>query len=89
MRDLWFDLRIAVRSLLASRSTTLAAILVLALGTGINTAVLAVSYGILLRPLPYPDPGRVAVLTLVGSDGTEFGVPPGDVDEWRHRLRTA
>ena len=55
MRDLWFDLKIAIRSLSASRMTTIAAVVVLALGTGINTAVLAVAYGILVRPLPYRD----------------------------------
>jgi putative ABC transport system permease protein len=88
MRDFWFDLKIAVRSLSASRSTTIAAVLVLALGTGINTAVLAVTYGILLRPLPYPDAARTVVITLKNAEGHDFGVPAAQVDEWERRLRT-
>jgi putative ABC transport system permease protein len=89
MRDLWFDLKIAVRSLSASRMTTIAAVVVLALGTGINTAVLAVAYGILLRPLPYPDASSVVVIGLRDPDGTDFGVPGTQFDEWQRRLRTA
>jgi putative ABC transport system permease protein len=88
MRDLWFDLRIAIRSLSASRMTTIAAVVVLALGTGINTAVLAVAYGILLRPLPYPDSSRVVVIALRDPDGMEFGMPGTQFDEWQRRLRT-
>ena len=88
MRDLWLDLKIAIRSLSASRGTTAAAVLVLALGTGINTAVLAVAYGILLRPLPYPDSSRVVVIALRDPDGMEFGVPGTQFDEWQRRLRT-
>jgi putative ABC transport system permease protein len=88
MPDLWFDLKIAVRSLWASRATTIAAVAVLALGTGINTAVLAVAYGILVRPLPYPDASRVVVIALRDPDGTDFGVPGAQFDEWQRRLRT-
>ena len=46
MRELLADLRAAFRSLLATRATTAAAILTIALGTGGNTAVLAVAYGV-------------------------------------------
>jgi putative ABC transport system permease protein len=88
MRDLWFDLRVAVRSLSATRATTAAAVLVLALGTGINTAVLAVTYGILLRPLPYPDASRVAVIALRGTEGGDTGVPADQFEEWQRRLRS-
>jgi putative ABC transport system permease protein len=82
------DLRLAVRSLASTRWTTAAAVLVLALGTGVNTAVLAVTYGILLRPLPYADAGRLVVLGPVGRDGRPGGVPASEFDEWTARLRT-
>jgi predicted permease len=88
MRDLWLDLKIALRSLSASRGTTVAAVVVLALGTGVNTAVLAVTYGILLRPLPYPDASRIVVIALRDTDGVDFGVPGAQFDEWQRRLRT-
>jgi predicted permease len=87
MRGFLHDLRIAVRTLAAARWTTGAAVLILALGTGVNTSVLAVAYGILLRPLPYPEASRIVVL-WVEANGREFGVPADQFDQWRQRLRT-
>ncbi len=88
MGDLWWELKMAMRSLAASRGLTAAAVIVLALGTGINTAVLAVTYGILLRPLPYPDASRVVVIALRDANGIDFGMPGAQFDEWQRRLRT-
>jgi len=55
------DLRFSARSLLArrSRSFTLVAVLTLALGIGATTAMFSVLYGVLLRPLPYPESSRL------------------------------
>ena len=88
MRGFLTDIKLAVRSLSATRWTTGAAVLILALGTGVNTAVLAVAYGILLRPLPYAEPSRLVVIGPGGQDGQVNGVPAGEFDEWRSRLRT-
>jgi putative ABC transport system permease protein len=88
MRGFLTDLTLAVRSLASTRWTTAAAILVLALGTGVNTAVLAVTYGILLRPLPYADAGRLVVLGPLGRDGRPSDVPASEFEEWTTRLRT-
>ena len=89
MSGFLYDLRLAARSLLSTRWTTAAAVLILALGTGVNTSVLAVAYGILLRPLPYADPSRLVVITQQAQEGPESGVPATEVDEWRQRLRVA
>ncbi|RPJ73943.1 MAG: FtsX-like permease family protein, partial [Acidobacteria bacterium] len=86
MSGFLYDLRLGARSLLATRWTTAAAVLILALGTGVNTSVLAVAYGILLRPLPYAEPSRLVVVALQGEGG-ESGLPGAEVDEWRQRLR--
>lgn len=57
------ELRYAVRRLLRVPSFTITTVFVLALGIGATTAVFSVVNGVLLRPLPYADPGRLVALT--------------------------
>src|SRR5258708_34670421 len=56
------DLRFALRIFLNAPSFSVSAILTLALGIGATTAIFSVVYGVLLRPLPYPQPDRIARL---------------------------
>jgi predicted permease len=58
------DLRFALRQLHKNPGFLFAVTLTLALGIGVNTAVFSLVNGFILRPLPYPEPDRLAVLML-------------------------
>jgi predicted permease len=58
------DIRYAIRTLLKTPALTAVIVLSLGIGIGANTAIFSVVNALLLRPLPYPDPDRLAVLWL-------------------------
>ena len=62
MHALVKDVRYAIRAFSQARGLTTVAVLSLALGIGANTAIFSVASALLLRPLPYQDPGRLAIL---------------------------
>ena len=56
------DVRHALRLLRRDSAFTFTALVTLALGIGLNTAIFSVAYGVLWRPLPYPTPDRLIIL---------------------------
>jgi predicted permease len=64
------DARYALRVLRRTPGFTAAAILTLAVAIGVNTAVFSVADTFLLKPLPYPEPDRLALVSAtIGGDG--------------------
>jgi hypothetical protein len=62
MNTLLQDIRYAIRALRRSAALTIVIVASLAIGIGANTAVFSVVNALLLKPLPYPDAERLAVL---------------------------
>jgi predicted permease len=67
--DVWRDLRFALRSLARTPGFTVIALLVIAVGIGVNTAVFSVIDAVLLKPLTYPDPQALVQLENTSSHG--------------------
>lgn len=65
---------------------TVTVVLTLALGLGVNAGTLAVAYGVLWKPLPYPAPDRLVLATVEWSDGGHRGIELAELDEWVTRL---
>ena len=56
------DVRYAVRTLSRNLAFSSVVVLTLALGIGANTAIFTIVNGVLLKPLPYPEPDRLLML---------------------------
>lgn len=72
MESLFQDMRYALRRLLKSPGFTLTAVLTLAFGIGVTTAIFSIVEGVLLRPLPFPDQARLVTLGDV-LEGVKYG----------------
>jgi putative ABC transport system permease protein len=70
VRDvLWQDLRYAVRTFWKRPAFASASVVTLALGIGATTAIFSVVYGVLLKPLPFPEPERLVTLRQLAPHG--------------------
>lgn len=80
--------RLAARSLRRSPAFAIAAILTLGLGIAATTTLISVVYGVLLKPLPYPDADRIVHVHQVGEDGGEMNFSGPNFEDVRDRTRS-
>src|SRR5262245_34098950 len=87
--DLRSDLLQAARALSKGRAASLVAILVLGVGIGANSAVFSIVDAVLLRPLPFLEPGRLVLAfeTKPSQSLLKERPSPGNFLDWRERCK--
>jgi hypothetical protein len=82
------DMRYAVRTLWRAPLFTIAATATLAIGIGVNTAMYAVVYGVLIRPLPYAEADRLHMLFQTSGRAGRTRVTPLDFVDLQAQVRS-
>ena len=88
LEEIGQDLRFAFRQLAKSPGFTLIAILTLALGVGATTSIFSVVNGVLLRPLPFPDPDRLVRVYPLQDTGEPSSFSFLNFLDWRKQSKT-
>ncbi len=88
METLWSDIRFSLRMLAKKPGFTAVAILTLALGIGACTSIFTVVDAVLLRPLPFPQPDRLAQLVEISDKGDRMNVPEANFADWKQQSRS-
>lgn len=85
LEDIWRDLRFALRGLRKTPGFTVIAILVIAVGIGVNAAVFSVINAVLLKPLTYPNPQSLVELRNTSLHGSFAGANIPRFNIWRQQ----
>src|SRR5713226_6944697 len=88
LETLFQDLRYAGRMLLKNPGFTAIAVLTLVLGIASTAAIFSVVYGVLLRPLPYPEPDQIVQLWEVSAKGARMNFPEPNFSDIRSASQT-
>jgi len=81
------DFRFGLRALRSAPGFSIVAIAALALGIGATSAIFTLLYGVMIRPLPFPDPDRIVTsISTQAKRGTrDGGVSYADYQDWRQQ----
>src|SRR5262245_63364868 len=82
------DSRFGFRQLTKNPGATCVMVLTLALAIGATTTIFSVVYGVMLRPLPYREPGRIMSVFEVNTRGTWSHLADPNFDDFRDQNRT-
>jgi predicted permease len=88
LRSVISDCRYGLRQLRKSPGATTVMVFTLALAIGATTAIFSVVYGVLLRPLPYPDSSRIMAVFEVNSKGGWSHLADTNFDDFRDQNRS-
>lgn len=82
--SLWLDIRLAARTLAASRNFAVSATVTLGLGIGIATAMFTIIDSLMLRPVPYREPDQLASITIqFNASGPPPSFNASVLEAWR------
>ncbi|HET6218261.1 MAG TPA: hypothetical protein VFE27_14650 [Acidobacteriaceae bacterium] len=87
MERLLQDIRYGARSILKAPRFAVAAVLTLALGIGANTAMFSVIRSVLMRSLPFPNPGRLLLVSQRQANGNSNLFSAHDYLDWKQQGR--
>ena len=82
------ELRLGMRALRRTPGFSAAAIITLALGIGANSSLFSLLEGVLLRPLPYPQPGRLVRVFETHPQFSRFPLSPANFLDYRKLNQT-
>jgi len=86
--EMFQDLRFGARMLLKNRGVAAVIIMTLALGIGANASLFSVVNGVLLNPLPYPEPEQLVTLHQSKPNFETGAIPYPNFRDWKRENRT-
>jgi putative ABC transport system permease protein len=88
LRQLWQDTRYALRGMVRTPGFAIVAVLTLALGTGVNTAIFSIVHAVMLDPLPYAEPSRLVTVMNAYGESTPLALSDPEYLDYAEQTRS-